>query len=94
MPVSVRPSSEGPRVWLRRRMSLLSVVVLAVVMTASGVAQQRPDPQTAVNDAFNQFRTLKEGKNADYIPALAKIDPNLFGISLVIVDGKVFTSGK
>ena len=94
MPVSVRPSSEGPRVWLRRRMGLLSVVVLAVVMTASGVAQQQSDPQTAVNDAFNQFRTLKEGKNADYIPALAKVDPNLFGISLVTVDGKVFSSGK
>jgi glutaminase len=77
-------------VWLRRRMGLLSVVGLAVVMTASGVAQQRPDPQTAVNDAFNQFRTLKEGKNADYIPALAKVDPNLFGIALVTVDGKVF----
>jgi len=78
----------------RRRMGLLSVVVLAVVMTASGVAQQRPDPQTAVNDAFNQFRTLKEGKNADYIPALAKADPNLFSISLVTVNGKLFTSGK
>jgi len=62
-------------------------------MTASGAAQQRPDPQTAVSDAFNQFRTLKEGKNADYIPALAKVDPNLFGISLVTVDGKVFTAG-
>jgi len=93
MPVSIRASSEGPRVWLRRRMGLLSVVGLAVVMTASGVAQQRPDPQTAVNDAFNQFRTLKEGKNADYIPALAKVDPNLFGIALVTVDGKVFTAG-
>jgi len=74
-------------------MGLLSVVVLAVVMTAAGVAQQRPDPQTAVNDAFNQFRTLKEGKNADYIPALAKVDPNLFGIALVTVDGEVFTAG-
>ena len=109
MPVSVSASSEGRRVWLRparwasiassgllnrRRIGLLSVVVLAVVMTASGAAQQRPDPQTAVNDAFNQFRTLKEGKNADYIPALAKVDPNLFGISLVTVDGKVFSSGK
>ena len=93
MPVSVRPSSEGPRVWLRRRMGLLSVVGLAVVMTASGVAQQRPDPQTAVNDAFNQFRTLKEGENADDIPALAKVDPNLFGIAIVTVDGKVFTAG-
>jgi len=72
---------------------LLSVVVLAVVMTASGAAQQRPDPQTAVSDAFNQFRTLKEGKNADDIPALAKVDPNLFGIAIVTVDGKVFTAG-
>ena len=73
----------------RRRIGLLSVVVLAVVMMASGSAQQRPDPQTAVNNAFNQFRTLKEGKNADYIPALAKVDPNIFGIALVTTDGKV-----
>ena len=35
----------------------------------------------------------KEGKNADYIPALAKVDPNLFGIALVTVDGKVYTAG-
>ena len=40
-----------------------------------------------------QFRTLKEGKNADYIPALAKVDPNLFGIALVTADGKVYTAG-
>ena len=51
------------------------------------------DPQAAVNTAFNQFKTLKEGKNADYIPALAKVDPNLFGIALVTVDGKVYTAG-
>jgi len=63
-------------------MGPLSVVVLAVVMTASGAAQQRPDPQTAVDDAFNQFRTLKEGT----------VDPNLFGISLVTVGGNVFTA--
>ena len=34
----------------RRRIGLLSVVVIAVVMMASGAAQQRPDPQTAVKD--------------------------------------------
>ena len=38
-------------------------------------------------------RTLKEGKNADYIPALAKVDPNLFGIAVVTADGKVYTAG-
>ena len=41
----------------------------------------------------NKFKNLKEGKNADYIPALAKVDPNLFGIALVTVDGKVYTAG-
>ena len=50
-------------------------------------------PQTAVNNAFAKFKTLKEGKNADYIPALAKVDPNLFGIALVTADGKVYTAG-
>jgi glutaminase len=29
--------------------------VLAVVMTASGAAQQQPDPQTEVNDAFKSI---------------------------------------
>jgi glutaminase len=57
------------------------------------VSAQAPDPQQAVDAAFQKFRTLKEGKNADYIPALAKVDPNLFGIALVTVDGKVFTAG-
>ena len=49
--------------------------------------------QQAVDAAFAKFKTLKEGKNADYIPALAKVDPNLFGIALITVDGKVYTAG-
>ena len=51
------------------------------------------DVQKAVDAAYAKFRTLKEGKNADYIPALAKVDPNLFGIALVTADGKVYTAG-
>ena len=42
---------------------------------------------------YAKFRNLKEGKNADYIPALAKVDPNLFGIAVVTADGKVYTAG-
>ena len=57
------------------------------------LAQTGGDPQKAVDAAYGQFRNLKEGKNADYIPALAKVDPNLFGIALVTVDGKIFTAG-
>ena len=50
--------------------------------------------QGALDAAFQKYRTLQEGKNADYIPALAKVDPALFGIALVTADGKVYTSGN
>ena len=49
--------------------------------------------QQAVDAAYAKFKTLTEGKNADYIPALAKVDPNLFGIAVVTADGKVYTAG-
>ena len=56
-------------------------------------AQAAADVQKAVDAAYAKFRGLKEGKNADYIPALAKVDPNLFGIAVVTADGKVYTAG-
>ena len=49
--------------------------------------------QAALDTAYAQFKDLKEGANADYIPALAKVDPNLYGIALITVDGKVYTKG-
>jgi glutaminase len=49
--------------------------------------------QAALEAAFQKYKGLQEGKNADYIPALAKVDPNLFGIALVTADGRVFTAG-
>jgi glutaminase len=56
-------------------------------------AQAPADVQSAVDGAFAKFKDLQEGKNADYIPALAKVDPNLFGIAVVTIDGKVYTAG-
>jgi glutaminase len=67
--------------------------IAASVVCGLTLGAQQGDPQAAVNGAFKQFQTLKEGKNADYIPALAKVNPDLFGITLVTVDGKVFTAG-
>jgi glutaminase len=56
-------------------------------------AQSPSDIQKAVDAAYAKYKGLQEGKNADYIPALAKVDPNLFGIALVTPDGKVYTAG-
>ena len=47
----------------------------------------------ALQTAFHRYKDLKEGKNADYIPALAKVDPELFGIVLITTDGKVHSMG-
>jgi len=64
-----------------------------VALTTLGVSAQSGNIQQAVDSAYDKFKTLKEGKNADYIPALAKVDPNLFGIAVVTADGKVYTAG-
>ena len=74
---------------MNRRNWVASVGALAVAAGVLAVrmpsldAQAPADPQKAVDAAYAKFRTLKEGKNADYIPALAKVDPTLFGITLV-----------
>jgi glutaminase len=57
-------------------------------------AQPAGDVQKAVDAAYAKYKDLKEGKNADYIPALAAVDPNLFGIAVVTADGKVYSAGN
>ena len=49
--------------------------------------------RAAIDAAHGKFRKLAEGRNADFIPALAKMDPGLFGIALVTVDGKTEEKG-
>lgn len=80
----------------RRRAWLVGVAAIVAVGVFSLSARQAgspSDPQGAVTAAFNKYKTLKEGKNADYIPALARVPSDLFGIALYTADGKVYTAG-
>ena len=81
----------------RRRLIPLAAGALALGLASASMprlaAQTPANVQTAVDAAYAKFKDLKEGKNADYIPALAKVDPNLFGIAVVTADGKVYTAG-
>ena len=45
----------------------------------------------AAQEAYEQFKDNTGGKNADYIPYLANIDKNLFGISICLLDGTLPT---
>src|SRR5512136_1509783 len=75
------------------RKSIGLVTAVALVFAPSARAQTPADIQKAVDAAYAKYKDLKEGKNADYIPALAKVDSNIYGIALVTTDGKVYTVG-
>lgn len=47
----------------------------------------------AAQEAYDRFKTNTDGKNADYIPYLANIDKDLFGISICLLDGQVIQLG-
>jgi glutaminase len=71
--------------------------MLCTALLATGLHAAEPlkkaDIEAALNAAHAKYKGLQEGANADYIPALAKVDPNIFGIALVTPDGKVYTAG-
>jgi len=75
--------------WVRSLVALALLAGLAPVARA----QTPAEIQAALDSAHAKYLSLKEGKNADYIPALAKVDSNIYGIALVTTDGKVYTAG-
>lgn len=79
---------------------LILVFVFAFAMQVQGQKKGAKAPaapaspyQAAIDNAYAKVKDLKEGKNADYIKELANVDPNIYGIALVTVDGQVFTKG-
>ncbi|MDH7463900.1 glutaminase A [Chitinophagaceae bacterium 26-R-25] len=84
------------------RMSIYKAVIFSLLVTFMGnivcIAQTKTDLSKAtierlLDEAYNKFKDIKEGKNADYIKELANVDPNIFGIALVTTDGTVYTKG-
>jgi glutaminase len=76
-----------------RRQAAFSIALVAAAVALGLTLSAQTGVQAAVNAAFSRYQNLQEGKNADYIPALAKVDPNLFGIAVVTADGHVYTAG-
>ena len=71
----------------------LFAAALAIGAVAPAAAQTPDEIQGTLKTVYEKYRNLKEGANADYIPALAKVDPNIYGIALVTVDGTVYALG-
>lgn len=49
--------------------------------------------RSVLKGVYEKYKDTTGGKNADYIPYLAKVDPGLFGIVVATVDGDVYEIG-
>jgi glutaminase len=91
---------------LKNRPAMLLMACLLFLVGSGAQAQEKtqtkkqtaagPDKaqiQAAIDEAYNKYKDLKEGKNADYIPELAKVPSDQFAIVIVTPDGQVYSKG-
>ncbi|WP_020536706.1 glutaminase [Lewinella cohaerens] len=58
------------------------------------MTNSKPDYNELLSGIVQELKPyFGQGQQADYIPELANIDPNKFGISLAFLDGRTFTYG-
>jgi glutaminase len=74
------------------------IVVIAIAGAAVGqnkspVAPTEQAYTTILKEAYANYKDETSGKNADYIPALARVDSKLYGIAIVTTDKRVYKIG-
>src|SRR3954451_20647656 len=85
----------------RRILPFAAAVLAAATLSTGPLSAQRRSPvaprdeqvKAIVNEAYAQYKNDTAGKNADYIPYLAKVDSKLFGVAIVTTDNKSFVLG-
>jgi glutaminase len=76
--------------------AIAAAIVSTLMMSGAALADAQSSDATikmALDAAYTKGLQTTGGKNADYIPALAKVDPNILGVAIVTADGRVFTKG-
>jgi glutaminase len=80
----------------QHRKEIITALLFATLILATNAQDTMPSADTLeklANEAYAKFKDDAGGKNADYIPALAKVPSHLFGITIVTVDGNVIKVG-
>jgi len=93
--------------FLERRSSVVPAWVAVATLALAGCATASADGgaaaaskvytgaqlQQLVNEAHAKFKDVTDGKNADYIPILATVPSELFGVAIAMPDGTIYTAG-
>jgi len=72
---------------------LVAVFILAPLTALAQVIPSEQVLRRVVQEAYDKFKDVKEGAPADYIPELAKVPADLFGVAIVTARGDVYTVG-
>lgn len=74
-------------------MMLTSLCDRALSQNRSPVAPSESAIQNTLREGYDKFKGDTRGKNADYIPYLAHVDSNLYGIAIMTTDGRIYKVG-
>ena len=95
-----KDASVSVRNWVVRLVLAATIITPSLVpkpahsqAKRSPVAPRRELVESTAREAYAKFKTDTRGKNADYIPYLAQVDSNLFGIAIVTTDNQIVTIG-
>lgn len=69
------------------------MVSLLSITSVSAAELTKENIEKAMSEAYAKYKGLQEGANADYIPALAKVDSGIYGIAVVTADGQLHSMG-
>lgn len=75
----------------------LLAVAGVILFSGSGALAAKLTPtdfQRVVDSAHSKFKDVKEGANADYIPILATVPSDMFGVVIVTREGEVYSAGE
>jgi len=86
--------------WMfRGQLAIVAIVTCAAISGPIAAQDRSPVAPTEqayhaiVREAYENYKNDTNGKNADYIPALAQVDSRLYGIAIVTTDGRVYKIG-
>lgn len=92
--------NDGKRLHSLGAMFVGVFAMVAINLTGCATADARDtsmpsvvELQRVVDEAHAKFKDLKDGKNADYIPILATVPSELFGVVIVTKDGRIYEAG-
>ncbi|MCU0234187.1 MAG: glutaminase A [Thermoanaerobaculales bacterium] len=92
--MSVKNRFRSAEAWLIG-LAVVGLALLPVISSAQSAAEPTAeDFQRLVDEAYNLFKDVKEGANANYIPILDTVPSELFGVAIATRDGKIFAAGE